>query len=85
MVSLTVWQLVTEASLIVVLVVFLFLPPVRMAAPVLHLAALPVELDLLIPVPELALLLGVVFKVMGLAPEVLPVVSVHTLLTVVLS
>ena len=85
MVSVTVWQLVTEASLIVVLVVFLFLPPVRMAAPVLHLAALPVELDLLVPVPELAWLLGVVLEDMGLASEVLPIVSVHTLLAVVLS
>ena len=85
MVPLAVLVSVTESSLEVVLVVFLLLPAVRIPAPILHLAAFPVELDLLVPVPELARLLGVVIEVMGLASEVLPVVRVHTLLTVVFS
>ena len=61
--------------------VLLFLPAVRELASVFVLAAFPVELDLLVTVPVRACLPGVVFVYVRLAAEVLPVVSVLTLLS----
>ncbi len=61
--------------------VLLFFPAMAVNTPVLQVAAITVGFSLLLRGPELTLLLRRVFIQVRLAPEVLPVVSILTLVT----
>ncbi len=72
---------ITLASPEVAWMVLLFFPAMAVNTPVLQVAAITVGFSLLLRGPELTLLLRRVFIQVRLAPEVLPVVSILTLVT----
>lgn len=70
-------SLSASVHLVVVGVVLLFLPAMRILAPVFLLAAIGVSLDEILGFP-LGALVFFVLKYVGFSPEVLPIVGVNT-------